>query len=647
MEEEENLKRETDRRVQEEEKEEQELLKRLQEVRERKGSLARLGEERLERVRREEKELMNNLQAQNHIIRQELQRDRLSPLLTPTATDREVEALLGAVGGVDATVVVSSSSFRPISREGAVASDKKGGETRAQGPRQPPAMRRPPPIRLSPTFDLSVQEVGEVKPDITSLMTEITTAFQRQSDMMHQLTASHLKLQKEMKEVLKANSQPSTEFSSTTTTSTTSKTSTLDTLLAHARLPDTRPLPEDRWKGGRDVKSFLKTFKTLVEDIPGITQDMVWNEMHFRTTGLALRLLDPFKDEEAAVAIQKTKERYLRIWARTPRDVREILEEAVRGGQAKINDFNALISLIAELENYRRQAALNGDENKFDEADTIMAIVAARLTNLEIKWSKYALKKRNHNEIVNFQALITFIEDEAAALEEPEGVKARARAHEFVGQIQRQVTSKRAPEKDKWGGRGGKFEPLIVNAVQFPSNPLPSHQVSPRWGSQSRAVAAPPAASASTVSSQSSSLSTQASPFVPTSTTQYYDRGRERRFCAACKGPHSFYACGQFLAMDSAARRPFTANHRVCFKCANSVTHSWRQCTQQNLKCFWCHSTNHHSTLHVDDDASPEPFTDARLAGGPFMMGAAAAGSSTTKPLVSMSFTTPPPSSSS
>ena len=86
-----------------------------------------------------------------------------------------------------------------------------------------------------------------------------------------------------------------------------------------------------------------------MEDIPGITQDMVWNEMPFCTTGLALRLLDPFKDEEAAVVIQKTKERYLRIWARTPRDVREILEEAVRGGQAKINDFNALISLIAEL----------------------------------------------------------------------------------------------------------------------------------------------------------------------------------------------------------------------------------------------------------------------------------------------------------
>ena len=141
------------------------------------------------------------------------------------------------------------------------------------------------------------------------------------------------------------------------------------------------------------MKSFLKRFKTLVEDLPGITADLVWNEMSFRTSGLALRLLDPFKDEEAEVAIRKAKERYLRIWARTPRDVREILEEAIKGNQIKATDFNGLIGLVAELENYRRQATLNDDQGKFDEPEVLMAIVAARLTCLEVKWSKYALKK--------------------------------------------------------------------------------------------------------------------------------------------------------------------------------------------------------------------------------------------------------------
>lgn len=140
------------------------------------------------------------------------------------------------------------------------------------------------------------------------LMSEIATAFKVQSDMMQQLTAQHLQLQNEMKTVLRATSQVSIGPASTTTTSTNSTLGPIDTLLAHARLPDTRPLPEDRWKGGRDVRSFFKKFKTLVEDIPGITHDMVWNEMPFRTAGLALRLLDPFKDEEAAVAIRKTKD---------------------------------------------------------------------------------------------------------------------------------------------------------------------------------------------------------------------------------------------------------------------------------------------------------------------------------------------------
>ena len=70
-----------------------------------------------------------------------------------------------------------------------------------------------------------------------------------------------------------------------------------------------------------------------------------------------------------------------------------------------------MISLVTELEDFRRQATLHGDEDKFDDPETIMAIVAAHLTCLEVKWSKLAIKKRSRQEIVNFQTLITFIED--------------------------------------------------------------------------------------------------------------------------------------------------------------------------------------------------------------------------------------------
>ena len=68
------------------------------------------------------------------------------------------------------------------------------------------------------------------------------------------------------------------------------------------------------------MKDFLKKFKSMVEDVPGVSPDMVWNELSYRTSGLALRLLDPYKNEEPEVAVKLTKE-HLRIWARTPRDV--------------------------------------------------------------------------------------------------------------------------------------------------------------------------------------------------------------------------------------------------------------------------------------------------------------------------------------
>ena len=454
LEEEEKIKREADKRVEEDQREEKELLRRAEEVRKRRENLAREAEERLERVKREERERLKDLQAQNQAIKSDLQRERISPALT----------------------------LRSMRGDGGEIRDKISGPyNRSPGgddfnlPRlpQPPSPRHSANLCSSPLLEKSILGAEETKPDVNHLLSVVKA----QSEMVRQLAASHLQLQKEMKEMMKSTSQSRNSVAASSPTSVqpaTPRPPSVDTLLAHSRLADTRPCSEDRWKGGRDVKTFLKRFKTLVEDLPGITPDLVWNEFSFRTTGLALHLLDPFKDEEAEVAIRKAKERYLRIWARTPRDVREILEEAMKGNQVKGTDFDALIGLVAELEDYRRQATLNDDQDKFDEAESLMAIVAARLACFEIKWSKYALKKRVKRETVNFRTLITFIEDEASALEEPEGVKARARAHEFVSQLQKQASNKGSMEKDKWGGKGSKVDPLIVNTAQVAQNPVPS-----------------------------------------------------------------------------------------------------------------------------------------------------------------------------
>ena len=154
-------------------------------------------------------------------------------------------------------------------------------------------------------------------------------------------------------------------------------------LLAHFQLSG-RPPQEQRWKGGRDVNSFLQNFKTLVEDFPGATADMCWIELQHRVTGTASKFLQPFTSEEPAEALKKTKEKYLRVWAETPRDTRELLREIVaKMAQVRTSNFTSLIEFVAELEEHYRQALLHGDASKFNEPEVILAIVAARLTPLE------------------------------------------------------------------------------------------------------------------------------------------------------------------------------------------------------------------------------------------------------------------------
>ena len=47
---------------------------------------------------------------------------------TPNGTDREVEVLLGATGGMDPPVVSFSSAFRPVFGVGTVVREERGDE---------------------------------------------------------------------------------------------------------------------------------------------------------------------------------------------------------------------------------------------------------------------------------------------------------------------------------------------------------------------------------------------------------------------------------------------------------------------------------------------------------------------------------------
>ena len=100
----------------------------------------------------------------------------------------------------------------------------------------------------------------DVKPDVNSMIAEMSPAFKAQAEMVKELAASNAQLQKDMMEVLNKTSlqEPTSLPQSTFSKSAVAMNSSSETLLAHFRIPRTRPLPEDRWRGGRDVKAFLK-----------------------------------------------------------------------------------------------------------------------------------------------------------------------------------------------------------------------------------------------------------------------------------------------------------------------------------------------------------------------------------------------------
>ena len=297
------------------------------------------------------------------------------------------------------------------------------------------------------------------------------------------------------------------------------------------------------------------------------------------------------------------KAKFLRVWAQTPRSVREILKEIVKKGAVKIHDLTAMVELMAELEDHYHQASLYGDQYKFDEADFLLAIVVAHLPSYEERWGKHALKKRQRGEKVTFQTLLAFLEEEAVAVEEPEGMKARVLAHELVEQLR----SSKRPEKpvDRHVDRlpskvPVKSEHVIINAAQWAQEPRPpSTPATPL-----RPTAAPFAMPAPTVPPASSATSVKG-----------FEGGGGSTWspsCAACQQAHAFYLCPQYVALPVAGRREMLAKHRVCFQCANSTRHRWRRCRQKQLRCTIC-GGRHHSSIHEDNDRTSDPFLDARL----------------------------------
>ena len=152
----------------------------------------------------------------------------------------------------------SSSAFRPLLSASQGAKAKEVPETLCPNLRRPTVSRRPLPLHFSSYIDDSVQEVGETKPEANNLLIEMSQMFKVQSEMIKDLSNSHMQLQRDLKDALKLVSSLQTG----TTPFSSSAVAATNPILAHLWIPDVRPAPEDRWKGGRDVRTFLKRFKT-------------------------------------------------------------------------------------------------------------------------------------------------------------------------------------------------------------------------------------------------------------------------------------------------------------------------------------------------------------------------------------------------
>ena len=169
-----------------------------------------MGQERLDKVRKKEKELLENLEAQKEVIIQDMQTDQV--LTAPghgvsqgmnISDDVAYDLTKTAEKVVEQNRSLSFTNYYgPI--PGADSRVKtKEAETRDERRKHPTNLQLPTPPHFSLSIDESTQELGEVKPDVSSLVAEMSAAFKAQSQIIRDLTSSHLQLQQEMKEMLK------------------------------------------------------------------------------------------------------------------------------------------------------------------------------------------------------------------------------------------------------------------------------------------------------------------------------------------------------------------------------------------------------------------------------------------------------------
>ena len=177
------MKEDVDRQVQADEEEERELLRKSEEVRRRREAVAREVEERIEREEREDKERYERITVNGGNISSNLQRSN-----ELEKEDIESSSLTSNFQGL--------SFLAPQGKE----RDIVGVEVRKMAS-QRTKPTKPRPLILPLRGD-EPEIIGDTEPDISLLIAEMSSMFQAQSQMIKELSASNLQLQRDMRDVL-------------------------------------------------------------------------------------------------------------------------------------------------------------------------------------------------------------------------------------------------------------------------------------------------------------------------------------------------------------------------------------------------------------------------------------------------------------
>jgi len=113
--------------------------------------------------------------------------------------------------------------------------------------------------------------------------------------------------------------------------------------MSYLQLKDSRPA--HLWEGDTNVFLFFKQFEQQVENIPGISTDIVWEELKLRVGGLAKRVISPYDYLAPRDAISKAKGRLWRIWGSRRCIESTLLYDAVAGEVVEADDKMGLCGL--------------------------------------------------------------------------------------------------------------------------------------------------------------------------------------------------------------------------------------------------------------------------------------------------------------